>query len=127
MRLIAYAICVLLSALSFACYDDGSMPGWNCDVLPMLSECLSAPGALDDDPPLYLNCPTAVRIQTAFVTIIRRIVRALRLTVYCAPLMRILQYIRTFKPRVRRRRFIFFIYPPRLAPPENAAFAEQKF
>lgn len=120
MRLIAYALCVLLDVLAFACYDDGSMPGWNCAALPTVIECISAPGVPDDDPPIDLNCPSAARIHAALISVIRRTVRALWAAAYCAPLMRILQYIRAFRPRVRRQRFIFFIYPPRLAPPETA-------
>ena len=93
MRLIAYALCVLLDVLAFACYDDGSIPGWNCAALPTVIERISAPGVPDDDPPIDLNCPSAARIHAALISVIRRTVRALWATAYCAPLMRILQYI----------------------------------
>lgn len=119
MRLIAYALCVLLCAMSFACYDDGSVPGWNCAEMLSAYESIAAPRAPDDDPPIDLTCPTGVRMHAAF-SMILRVIRALRLTVCCAVFVQILRYMRISEARTHRRRFIFFIYPPRLAPPTSA-------
>lgn len=119
MRLISIVLAFLLAATLATGYETCALPEPASAFMPSGSAVMRAVNAIECNLRMASVRNVLEYIKLTPLAVLRRIIRALLLFLFFAPIARSMQYMHVTMVRIRRRLVLFLINPPGLAPPTS--------